>query len=44
MKQLKNIGVFCFVIGTDRMFQLDTTLKKKLGYVGYVYAVTKMTL
>jgi hypothetical protein len=35
---------FCFVIGTDRMFQLDTTLKKKLGYVGCVYAVTKMTL
>jgi hypothetical protein len=28
MKQLRNIGVFCLVIGTDRMFKLDTVFKK----------------
>jgi hypothetical protein len=33
MKQLKNIGVFCRVIGTD--------IKKKKGYV---YAITKMNV
>jgi hypothetical protein len=27
MKQLKIIGVFCLVIGTDRIFSLETALK-----------------
>jgi hypothetical protein len=41
MKRLKNIGgFFCLEIGTYRMFQLDTTLKK----IGYVDAITKMNL
>jgi hypothetical protein len=27
MKQLKSTGVFCLIIGTDRIFELETTLK-----------------
>jgi hypothetical protein len=27
MKQLKSTGVFCLVIGTDKIFLFETTLK-----------------
>jgi hypothetical protein len=47
MKELKSTGVFCLVIGTDRIFKLETTLKtikNIFGYASYVYAITKMNL
>jgi hypothetical protein len=43
MKQQKNTGVFCLVIGTDRIFYLRRH-QKIFGYVSYVYAITKMNL
>jgi hypothetical protein len=41
---MKYVGVFCLVIGTDRKCLNLTRHLKKLGYVGYVYAITKMNL
>jgi hypothetical protein len=43
MKQLKNTGIFCLVIGTDRIF-LTWDIKNIFDYAGYVYAITKMNL
>jgi hypothetical protein len=43
MKQLKNIGVFQFR-NWHWLDVLTWHIKTNLGYVGYVYANTKMTL
>jgi hypothetical protein len=44
MKQLKNIGVFLVRNWHWQDVLTWHDIKKKLGYIGYVYSITKMTL